>query len=89
MPIPKDIDPDAVRLFQENDWPWNDWTWSFVQARRPRKESAKQYGERHPPSISYEELQDHNLVVTDSRDMQQAAEGVTWLQGRIRSLEPS
>ena len=89
MPIPKDIDPDAVKLFEEYDWPWNDWTWSFVQARRPGKESAESYRQRQSPSISYEELQDHNLVVTDSRDMREAAEAVTWLQERIKSLEPS
>ena len=89
MPIPKDIDPDAVKLFEEHDWPGNDWAWSFVQARRPGKESTESYRRRQPPSISYEELQDHNLVVTDSRDMREAAEAVTWLQERIKSLEPS
>jgi hypothetical protein len=87
MPIPKDVDPDAVRIFEENDWPWNDWTWSFVQARRPGKESTEQYTTRHAPSISYEELQDHDLLITDSRTMEQAAEGVTWLREKIKSFD--
>jgi hypothetical protein len=89
MPIPKDMDPDAVKLFEEHDWPWSDWAWSFVQARRPGKESTESYRRRQPPSISYEELQDHNLIITDTRDIGQAAEAVAWLQKKIESLEPA
>ena len=34
MPLPKDIDPEALELLIEDDWPWDDWLFGFRRARR-------------------------------------------------------
>lgn len=61
MAIPRDIDPQAVQLLLEADWPWDDRKKAFVEARQPERESIANY-RRSPSSIGYGELRDHGLA---------------------------
>ena len=71
-----DIDPEALKLFVENGWRFQEISLGFV--RRARN------GER-PDVISFEELRDHGLArsrgeITTERDRQ---DGLRWLRERI------
>lgn len=62
MAIPHDIDSEAVELFREADWPWDDSANAFVEARQPDRESTAVYRARSRRSIGYETLRDRGLA---------------------------
>jgi hypothetical protein len=67
MSIPSNIDPEAMRLIEEADWPWSELGRAFVEARDPERETTENYRSRPPARISYDELRDHGLAGTASR----------------------
>ena len=81
MSIPRNIDPEAIRVLKAEDWPWNDYEHAFVKAHNPERETLEQYRSRPPDQISYAELKDHGL--TDSVTMEKRGAGLQWLQGRL------
>ena len=62
MAKPGDIDPEALHLLEESDWPWSDWHRAFVEARDPERETTEEYRARQPARVSYAELQDNGLA---------------------------
>ncbi len=81
MAISRDIDPQAVRLLLEADWPWDDRKKAFVEARQPERESAANYRSRSPRSIGYGELRDRGLAgATDGANRDK---GLAWLRGLL------
>jgi hypothetical protein len=83
MPLPKGIDPQALELVEEDDWPWDDWLFGFRRARRSH-ERAEVYNLHPPDLITYAELEDRGLINQRLRapHRQKALE---WLKARIRS----
>ncbi len=81
MAIPRDIDPQAVRLLLEADCPWDDRKKAFVEARRPERESPTNYRRRLLRSIGYGELRDHGLAGTVSSAKRD--KGLAWLRRLI------
>jgi len=51
MAIPRDIDPQAIQLLGEADWPWDNGKKAFVEARRPEQDSTAEYCQRLPRAI--------------------------------------
>ncbi len=78
MAIPHDINPQAVQLFQEADWPWDDRKKAFVEARQPDRESTAKYRSRSSRSIGYGELRDHGLAGATSAA--NCDKGLAWLR---------
>ena len=78
MAMPTTIDPEAVRLLEEADWPWNDDKKAFVAARQPNQESTADYRRRLPRSVGYGELRDHGLAGTTSAANRD--KGLAWLR---------
>ena len=84
MTKPADIDPEALRLLEESDWPWSDWHRAFVEAREPQRETTEQYRARQPAQVTYEALRDHGLAgptPTVGREP-----GITWLRGTLTAV---
>lgn len=78
MAMPTTIDPEAVRLLEEADWPWNDHKKAFVEARQPNRESTADYRSRSPCSVGYGELRDHGLAGTTAAANRD--KGLAWLR---------
>ena len=81
MARPSNIDPEAIRLIEEADWPWSDRDRAFVEACDPKQETTEQYRSRSPGQVSYDELQDHGLTGSASRAARRA--GLEWLRTRL------
>lgn len=79
MAIPKDIDPQALELLIDADWPWDDRKVAFVEARHLEAESSDKYRRRAPRSIGYGELRDHGLAGSTSGVHRES--GLAWLRG--------
>lgn len=78
MAMATNIDPEAVRLLEEADWPWNDRKKAFVEARQPKRESSADYQRRLPRSVGYGELRDHGLAGATSAANRH--KGLAWLR---------
>ncbi len=78
MAIPHDIDPQAVRLLLEADWPWDDRQRAFVEARQPERQSTANYRSGSARSIGYGELRDHGLA--RARSVANRDKGLAWLR---------
>lgn len=87
MTMPTSIDPEAVRLFEEADWAWNDNKKAFIEARQPNQESTADYRSRLPGSVGYGELRDHGLAGTTSAPNRD--KGLAWLRRRLISTSKS
>ena len=83
MPLPKDIDPEALELLIEDDWPWDDWRFGFRRARRS-DETVEAYEQRPPDVISREELEDQGLIKF-RLTLPQKQKALEWLRARIKS----
>jgi hypothetical protein len=81
MSIPSNIDSEAIRLLEEADWPWHDFSMAFVKARNPEQETTEQHRSHPPDQISYVELRDHGLAGPASTARREA--GLQWLRGRL------
>jgi hypothetical protein len=83
MPLPKGIDPEALELLIEDDWPWDDWLFGFRRARRSH-ESAEAYDLRPPDLITYADLEDQGLINArlKAANKQKAH---AWLRDRIKA----
>lgn len=77
------IDPEAIQLLEEADWPWSCFDAAFIKAREPEKETIEQYRSRPPELISYEELRDHGLVKRPSTTERDLEMGLQWLRQRL------
>ena len=83
MPLPKGIDPEALELLAEDDWPWDDWLFGFRRARRSH-ETAEAYDLRPPDLVTYAELEDQGLINERLRPAHRQ-NALEWLRARIRS----
>lgn len=73
-----DIDPEAIRLLEEADWPWSNRDKAFVEARDPERETTAQYRARNKAQVTYAQLRDHGLAgraAAGERDV-----GISWLR---------
>ncbi|TKB93258.1 MAG: hypothetical protein E8D40_03905 [Nitrospira sp.] len=61
MAIPNDIDPQALQLFDEAGWEWDNKRKAFIEPRKPDQVSTSEYKSGTPRFISYEQLRDHDL----------------------------
>jgi hypothetical protein len=83
MPLPKGIDPEALELLEDDDWPWDDWLFGFRRARRSY-ETAEAYDQRRPDLVTFADLEDQGLVNERLRP-QHRQKALEWLKARIRS----
>ena len=81
MSRPSDIDPGAVRLLEEADWPWSETNKAFAEARDPEQETSEEYRNRPAGRIGYGELRDHGLAGSASAAEREA--GLRWLRGKL------
>ena len=93
MPIPNNIDTEAVKLFKEANWPWDDRARLFRRAAR-LKESDYEARQQQMPNadiVSYDALRHHGLapeegdIVTEP----ETKKGLQWLKNRIKEAEPA
>jgi hypothetical protein len=83
MPSPKGIDPEALELLIEDDWPWDDWLFGFRRARRSH-ESVEAYDQRPPDLITCVDLEDQGLINVSPKAPQRE-KALEWLRARIKS----
>jgi hypothetical protein len=83
MPLPKGINPEALELLREDDWPWDDWLFRFRRARRSH-ESVEAYDQRPPDLITYADLEDQGLINVSPKAPQRQ-KALEWLRARIES----
>ena len=83
MPLPKGVDPEALELLEEHDWPWDDWLFGFRRARRSH-ETAEAYNRRPPDLITHADLEDQGLINTRLKEPHRQ-KALEWLKARIRS----
>jgi hypothetical protein len=83
MPLPKGIDPQALELLEEDDWPWDDWLFGFRRARRSH-ETAEAYSQRPPDLVTHAELEDQGLINQRLRPAHRQ-KALEWLKARISS----
>jgi hypothetical protein len=81
MSTPSDIDPEAIRLLAEADWPWSEWDRAFVKARDPGRETTEEYRLRPPAQVGHGDLRDHGLAGPASAPAREA--GLRWLRERL------
>lgn len=81
MARPGDIDPEALRLLEESDWPWSDNHRAFVEARDPDRETTEQYRGRQPAQVTYAALRDHGLAGSTPGGGREA--GIRWLRDTL------
>lgn len=81
MPRPNDIDPEALRLLGETDWPWSDHHRGFVEARDPQRETSEEYRTRQATQIGHAELRDHGLAGPAPAVRRET--GIRWLRGKL------
>jgi hypothetical protein len=79
--MPANIDPAAVRLLEDADWPWSNADHAFIEARNPQKETTEEYRRRSPERISYAELRDHGLA--GSTSVTETEVGLRWLRSKL------
>lgn len=60
--ILKNIVKEAIDLFEEKGWIWNDKLMSFVETRNIDRETTAEYKNRTLCSVSYSELRDNGLA---------------------------
>ena len=84
MATPKDIDPQALQLLIDAEWPWDGWQMAFVEPRHPEAESSDEYRRRAPRSIGYAELRDRGLAGTTSQALRES--GLAWLRGVLGAM---
>jgi hypothetical protein len=62
MNMPEMLDDKALELLITHGYVWDPALYAFRRARRVRDESVKQYQDREPILVTFEELDDHSLT---------------------------
>lgn len=77
MAIPNDIAPQALQLFDEAGWVWQN-SGVYIETRNPDREPTSEYRSRPKHSISYEQLRYHDLAGDGPKPNRSV--GLDWLR---------
>ncbi len=92
MDTPATINGEAVRLLTNARYGWNHLVKGFQRKRRIGNETTEQYL-KSPHIVSFEELEDHNLVDRrlgeEQPTMSERHAGLKWLAGLIKEHSKS
>jgi hypothetical protein len=86
MTIPKDLNPEALKIIQEAGWIWDPGRWAFVETWQPGMETLAEFSQRRPGFIGFETLRD-DMGLIGSAISQERVERLARLRAFISGKE--